>query len=76
MSTHPTHASAMHGTELGDTDETIARAIHDRNDTHDHMGRRHAVSLGDAFRMDLPWIAGVLLLIVFLVGALAGFWGR
>jgi len=42
----------------------------------DHMGRRHAATVGEAFRQDLPWILGLVGLLVFMIGALAGFWGR
>jgi hypothetical protein len=65
--------TGIHSVELADTDETIARAT---DPTHDHMGRRIVGSKSEALKQDLPYMVGMVLLLVFLVGALAGFWGR
>lgn len=61
---------------LRDTDEPIARAIAEPAPTHDHMGRPVTESKMAAFRHDLPYMLGMAGLLVFLVGALAGWWGR
>lgn len=60
----------IHPAELADTDETIARAV---ADTHDHMGRRHAATVGEAFAQDWPYVLGVIALLAFVIFALAGY---
>jgi hypothetical protein len=54
--------------ELTDTDLPVA-------DQRDHMGRRHAATVGEAFRQDLPWIIGAIAVAAFTFLALAG-WFR
>jgi hypothetical protein len=41
--------------------------------THDHLGRRQCSTVGEAFSQDWPYIAGILLLMGFLIGALGGY---
>jgi hypothetical protein len=39
----------------------------------DHMGRRRATSVAHAFSMDWPWVLAALLILVFVVAAMAGY---
>ncbi len=71
MRNDPVHAAQATG--LVDTDVPIASAV---ADTHDHMGRRHVTTVGEAFAQDWPWIIALMLLMVFMIGALGGYWGR
>lgn len=45
----------------------------DSDATHDHMGRKIVESSQEAFRQDVPWIIGMVLLTAFTLMALAGF---
>jgi len=38
----------------------------------DHMGRRHAATMGEAFRQDWPWIVALAALVFFVMGGLSG----
>jgi hypothetical protein len=38
----------------------------------DHMGRREAESVMDAFRMDWPWIIALCVLMAYVVASLGG----
>ena len=53
--------------ELTDTDSPVA-------DQRDHMGRRHAATVGQAFIQDLPWIIGFMGVLVFTFASLAGWY--
>ncbi len=64
MSSNPSHAPS-----LVETDQAYA----DADAGKDHMGRRHAATIGEAFRQDLPWIAGLLIVVAFDIAALAGY---
>jgi hypothetical protein len=63
MRTDPVHIPTLTDTDLA---EAAGR------ETHDHMGRRHAATLGEAFAQDWPWIVGLIALMVFVIGSLAG----
>jgi hypothetical protein len=39
----------------------------------DHMGRRHAATIGEAFRMDWPWILAAVVLTAYVIASLAGY---
>jgi len=39
----------------------------------DHMGRRRAATVGEAFRQDLPWVIALAALVAFVIAALAGY---
>ena len=64
MRDDPVHAAALIETEqvYADADAGV-----------DHMGRRHAKSMADAFRMDWPWVLALALLMAFVIAALAGY---
>jgi hypothetical protein len=57
----PVHIPSLTDTDLAETP-----------DTHDHMGRRHVATIGEAFAADWPWIVALLALMVFVIGSLAG----
>ncbi len=50
---------------LSDTDPPVV--------ARDHMGRRHAATVGEAFRHDWPWIVALMLLMAFVIAAMAGY---
>jgi hypothetical protein len=56
----------VHIPPLTDTEPALAE--------RDHMGRRHAATVGEAFSQDWPWVLGVALLLAFIISALAGYW--
>lgn len=64
------HANKQPISELTDTDETISRA------TAPTPPAPRPVTSGELWRRDLPYMLGMIPLIVFLIGALAGWWGR
>ncbi|MGG5818010.1 hypothetical protein [Falsiroseomonas sp. HW251] len=66
MRTEPIHA---HAPSLIETEQAYA----DADAGIDHMGRRHASSALDAFRMDWPWVVALVLLTGFVIAALAGY---
>ncbi len=59
----------IHAPTLTETEPAYAAA----QDTHDHMGRRHAATMGEAFAQDWPWILALIALLVFVVGSMAGY---
>jgi hypothetical protein len=49
---------------LTDTDPPVV--------ARDHMGRRHAATVGEAFVQDVPWIIALIALVAFVLFAMAG----
>jgi hypothetical protein len=74
QSNNPAHAPSLIETEQVYADADAGVSHHPP--TKDHMGRPIAESWRDALKHDAPWMAASVVLLVFLVGALAGFWGR
>jgi hypothetical protein len=44
----------------------------DAQDTRDHMGRRKAETVGEAFSQDWPWVLALIALLAFVLAALSG----
>jgi hypothetical protein len=60
------HPSTFDEVPLMDTD--IPVTAH-----HDHMGRKHVATVGEAFRQDWPYILGLVALVTFVVSAMGGY---
>jgi hypothetical protein len=58
----------VHVPTLTETDLPPAQARDDR----DHMGRRPAATVGEAFAQDWPWVVALIALMAFVVGSMAG----
>jgi hypothetical protein len=58
----------IHAASLIETEQVYA----DADAGLDHMGRRRAKSVGDAFRMDWPWVVALAALVAFAIGAMSG----
>ena len=62
----PRNPLANENLNLVDTDMPVRTA------TLDHLGRREAATVGEAFRQDWPYIIGLVLLMTFVIAALGG----
>lgn len=62
--------------ELTDTDMPHAASQGRAAVERDHMGRPVVTSWSEALKHDLPWMLGMAAVTVFVIGALAGYWGR
>jgi len=60
----PAHAASVIETEQVHADSAAGM---------DHMGRKKVSSVAEAFRQDLPWMLGLVALVVFLIGAMSGY---
>jgi hypothetical protein len=61
-------AKEPHAAPLIETEQPYA----DADAGIDHMGRRHAETVGEAFRMDWPWILATIGILAFIIAAMAG----
>ena len=56
----------VHDVDLHDTDLPVSGAT-------DHLGRKVTTSKREAFRQDLPYIIGLVLLVTYIFFALGGY---